>query len=162
MIQCPQSDFTIPCPEIFYCCASAGQRCGQKQGNREAVRDTVGFWFSLHDHFAVGHKISGGCKHLFSCSWVFRLTVDGLKLAWMGSSVSGCQPPSAGCLSWAPPCYGLGPHLLLWGPGWRWAPVQGQEEAVHVQLPFQSPPSPRPLRSSSRCSSQVKLGRPSL
>ena len=59
MIQCPQSDFTVPCPEISYCCASAGQRCGQKQGNGEAVRDTVGFGFLLHDHFAVGHKSQG-------------------------------------------------------------------------------------------------------
>ena len=85
MIQCPQSDFTVPCPEIFYCCASAGQRCGQKQGNGEAVRDTVGFGFSLHDHFAVGHKISGGCKHLFSCSWVFTekaMAPHSRTLAW--------------------------------------------------------------------------------
>ena len=85
MIQCPQSDFTIPCPEIFYCCPSARQRCGQKQGNGEAVRDTVGFWFSLHDHFAVGHKILGGYKHLFSRSWVFTekaMAPHSRTLAW--------------------------------------------------------------------------------
>lgn len=93
--------------------------------------------FPRHHSFAVCHKISVACK------WVFRLTVDWLKRASMGSSASGCQSASAGHLlgaSWVQVCSfgvqakgtGLGHVLMVSNPK--------RTPSLFVQVPLKADP----------------------
>lgn len=119
---------------LCFCRAATGTEMWQWRGSEGHS------WlceFPRHHSFAVCHKISVACK------WVFRLTVDWLKRASMGSSASGCQSASAGHLlgaSWVQVCSfgvqakgtGLGHVLMVSNPK--------RTPSLLVQVPLKADP----------------------